>query len=156
MTKKTIWCISLVLVTVVAMMSCGSKETPEAMNADPSQETVTSETPESGDFWADIPVYKRASRVEEINITIPQAQQPRDFDRLEWRYFKTGDTVESVALFYKTAMPQNGWQRIMWMDLPEDASFGTWRKRDGDIVSFTSVARDREEHTAITIWRGEK
>jgi hypothetical protein len=38
---------------------------------------------------------------------------------VEWRYYETGDSVSTVAAFYRTEMPKKGWQEVGWMETEE-------------------------------------
>jgi hypothetical protein len=133
---------------------------PKEATTEPEREEATpakKEASSADGFWADIPVYGGASEREKIEISVPGAQQvgEGEFERLEWRYYETQDEVKDVAAFYKEEMPKEGWQKLMWMDFPEEVSMGQYRKQQGEIVSMIQVAEDQEGTTLITIWRGE-
>lgn len=71
---------------------------------------------------------------------------------MEWRYYETGDSVSTVAAFYRTEMPKKGWQEVGWMETEEMSWLGYSKnnEKDGAIIWIDS----EEGKTFIALMRG--
>ena len=109
-------------------------------------------TAPSGDdsTWDDIPVYSRAKQVQKGSWSIPPDEGK--WSKVEWRYYETGDSVSTVAAFYRTEMPKKGWQEVGWMETEEMSWLGYSKnnEKDGAIIWIDS----EEGKTFIALMRG--
>jgi len=130
----------------VGLVACGGGG--DTGTTQPSNEGTT---PPGDDFtWDDIPVYSKAKQVQKGIWFIPPDEG--EWSKVEWRYYGTGDSVSTVAAFYRAEMPENGWQEVGWMET-EEMSWGRYSKnneKDGAIVWIDS----EEGKTFIALMRG--
>ena len=165
--------MSLVLVLImvlgcISLVACGGEEkgvtTPEDSEEETSEaeasEEETSEaeaseeeagTPSGGDglTWKDMPVYSGAGQIARGAWAIPPAEG--DWSKVEWRYYEINDTPGKIAAFYKSQMPENGWQEMMWMDAGE-MSWGFYQKNDEQDGAMVWVAVD-DGNSVIALMR---
>jgi len=144
--------LSLVLVLLVVLgstglIACGgeekkvadSQDTEEtAQESEPEQETGT---PSSGDgvTWKDMPVYSGADQTAKGAWAVPPAEG--DWSEVEWRYYKAKAAVSDVTRFYRSKMPENGWEEMMWMEAGE-AGWAFYQKNDEQDGAMVWVAAD--------------
>ncbi len=151
--------LALGCVSIAACGGGGDDETGQATGGG-TEVTQGQETPEktggtsvSGEFtWSDIPVYPGAGEEETFSMAAAGGQTG-DFERIEWRYYSTGDNVSKVADFYKSKMPGNGWSEVMAMEMNE-VWYGYWEKNDSKTGAYIGVAEDDGE-SMIWMWRGQ-
>ena len=96
---------------------------------DSEEEEASTPSGGGGQTWEDIPVYPGANQVANIAGEIPPPAG--DWSEMKWRYYETNDTVVQVADFYKSQMPNNGWEQSQWIDGGESMSFGFYEKSNG-------------------------
>ena len=101
--------------------------------------------------WDDIPVYPGAIDMEEFSMSFPGAQTG-DYEKIEWRYYATGDSLDDVSSFYADSMPGNGWDETATMNMG-DAFWSYWSKDNGDTGAYIAVVNDDGE-TNIMMWKG--
>jgi len=140
--------ISLVLIMVImlgliGLVACGreNETTPSNGGTAPSGDDST---------WDDIPVYSRAKQVQKGSWSI--SPDEGKWSKVEWRYYETGDSVSTVAAFYRTEMPKKGWQEVGWMETEEMSWLGYSKnnEKDGAIIWIDS----EEGKTFIALMRG--
>ena len=144
----------LLLLLVVALVlgcngliACGSYEKEAAESRETEEETKETEEEEeagtvsAGDglTWKDMPVYSGAREIAKGAWAIPPADE-EDWSEVEWRYYEVNDSSGDVTKFYKSEMPENGWDEIMWMDAGE-MSWAFYQKnneQDGAMIWVTA------------------
>ena len=157
--------ISIILMLVlmascVTMVACGGGDDDGDLPGFPTADSSPDARPSpadtagtSGDFtWDDIPVYPGADREEEFSMSMGGGGEYGDFERIEYRYYSTGDDPDEVGDFYKDKMPDKGWTEVMIMDMGE-VSFGYWEKDGGDTGAYIGAAED-DGDTMLWMWRG--
>jgi len=134
------------LVTVVAMMlgsvglvACGGEEVV----------TTPPPPPAGGLTWNDMPVYPGVNQVQKGAWSIPPEEG--EWSRVEWRYYETGDSVSTVAAFYKSQMPGKGWEETFWMEMDE-MRWGYYSKNNEQDAAMVWVGSD-EGKTFIALMR---
>ena len=157
---KRLISIALVLVlslSCFALAGCGGDgETPEETQQTSDGnggKTTPTQKPASGGFALDdIPVYPGANDAEKFSISIPGAQTG-EYDKVEWRYYTTDDSVDEVISFYADKMPDNGWTEMLTMSAGE-ASWSYWSKDNEETGGFVGAAEE-DDGTVLWMWRGE-
>ena len=97
--------------------------------------------------WNDIPLYSGAEQVQKGSWAIPPEQG--EWAKVEWRYYETGDSVDDVAAFYKSQMPGQGWQEVVWMEA-EGVVWGYYSKNDeADGAMFWCGSEEGETFFAL-------
>ncbi|MBA7683058.1 hypothetical protein ES703_91414 [subsurface metagenome] len=86
-----------------------------------------------------MPVYSGAKQVQKGSWSIPSTEG--DYSKVEWRYYESGDSPETIAAFYKTQMPAKGWEEMGWMEVP-DMSWGLYSKNNENDAAMVWVALD--------------
>ena len=117
--------VMLIVLGCVSLVACGGEEngvsTPQDSEAEngeaKSEEEVSTLSSGDGLIWKDMPIYSGAKTIAKGAWAIPAAEE--DWSKVEWRYYETNDTLSEVAKFYKSQMPDSGWQETMWMDAGE-------------------------------------
>jgi len=145
--------LSLVLVIALVfgcngLIACGSDEKEVAESQESEEETKETEeekeasTVSSGDgiTWKDMPIYSGAKEIAKGAWAIPPAEE-EDWSEVEWRYYESKDSSSDVTKFYKSEMPDNGWQEIMWMDAGE-MSWAFYQKNDEQDGAMIWVTAD--------------
>ena len=100
--------ISLVLIAVmmlacIGLIACGAESGTTPLSG--------------GNSWGDVPVYSGAKQVQKGSWSIPPAEG--EWVKVEWHYYETGDSVGSVAAFYRAEMPGEGWDEMAWFEMQE-------------------------------------
>jgi hypothetical protein len=154
--------ISLALLMVLAIglvaYGCGGSDGTATTTTSPAggqttattqptttQPTTTSQSSGDGFSWDDIPVYTGADSVQQASWSIPPAEG--EYARVEWRYYETGASLDDVADFYQSEMPDNGWNEQGNMNTPmmkwfvytknnENDSAMIWVSSDGNQTIF--------------------
>jgi len=148
-----------IMLALVLMLSCsaliacggGDDNTPEQTKQ--NQQDNSTPKPASGSFtWDDIPLYPGASDAEKFSMTIPGAETG-EYERIEWRYYTTNDSVDDVISFYADEMPDNGWAEMATMSMGE-TSWSFWSQNNEETGAFIGVMQD-DGHTILWMWRGE-
>ena len=100
--------------------------------------------------WNDMPAYSGASHMTKGSWAIPPEQG--EWQRVEWRYYESGDSQSQIVAFYQSAMPANGWQQIAAMEMEEVSWFyyAKNNEQDGAIVWVT----EEDGQTVIGLMRG--
>jgi len=139
MKKLTFLMLVLVLaLTCVSLVSCGGGEkeeaTPESTSTTKPEEKPTAKpeaTPTKGESasggftWDDMPIYPGAEADKDA-LDVAGASGE---GRMEWRHYKTGDSLEKVASYYKKEMSKNGWQQVKWGDVKMTKA--NWTRENG-------------------------
>ena len=102
--------------------------------------------------WDDMPVYAGASQTDKGNWVLPP--EDKDWLRVEWRYYRFADTVNSVdmvSMFYRNEMPKNGWHENAWLDIQE-TSWGAFSKNDDRDDAIIWISSE-EGHTVFALMR---
>ena len=157
--------ISLILMLVlmascVTMVACGGGDDNGDLPGFPTGESSPDTHPSpadtagtSGGFtWDDVPVYPGADREEEFSMSMGGGGEYGDFERIEWRYYSTGDGIDEVSDFYQDKMPGKGWTEVMAMDMGE-MWMGYWEKDNGNTGAYVGVTED-DGDTMFWMWRG--
>ncbi|MFO8009686.1 MAG: hypothetical protein R6U89_02625 [Dehalococcoidia bacterium] len=147
--------VLMLMAGCVAIAACGDgddgDETGETSWQQPGEQDTTPAG--SGEFtWADVPVYPGADEEESFSMATSVGQD-EDFDRIEWRYYSTGDSMDDVASFYEGEMPGSGWNKVMAMDMGE-MWYGYWEKNNGNTGAYIGVVEEGGE-TMLWMWRGQ-
>jgi hypothetical protein len=115
--------VMLIVLGCIGVIACSGEETDTSTSQDseednevakPPEEEATTLHGEDGVTWEDMPVYSGADQIAKGAWSIPPAEG--DWSKVEWHYYETNDTPGNVVQFYKSQMPDNGWQENMWMD----------------------------------------
>jgi hypothetical protein len=113
--KVTLWLIlAFFMIASLGLFACNGNQG----DGSPNNGGMPSPSPggnNAGVVWGDIPAYSGAQQVQKGNWSIPPAQG--EWTQVEWRYFETGDDVTDVADFYRSAMPDNGWEEMAWTEV---------------------------------------
>lgn len=170
MKRVILFMITLAVVSAcLGLVACGGEEeggtspppskvettTPSGEGAKPSAPSVEEakpSAPSGGLTWNDIPVYSGAKQVTKGSWSIPPSEG--DYSKVEWRYYETGDSLDAVASFYKSKMPDNGWEEMGWMEVPQ-MKWGGYSKNNENDAATVWVGSDNGE-TAIALMRASK
>ena len=151
--------VIILALSVVCFSACGngdeSKEIEEPSATEPAEAPEKEPAKESstgGISWNDMPVYSGAKQVQKGSWSIPAAEG--DYSKVEWRYYESGDNTETIADFYKTKMPDNGWEEMGWMEVP-DMSWGLYSKNNEEDEAMVWVALD-DGDTVIAMMRARQ
>lgn len=137
---------SILVLSVISLPACGGGEesdeiqTPPASEpaGAPENETLTAPSTE-GLTWNDMPVYSGAKQAQKGSWSIPSTEG--DYSKVEWRYYESGDNLDTIAAFYKTQMPAEGWEEMGWMEVP-DMQWGIYNKNNENDAAMVWVAMD--------------
>ena len=145
--KKAISLLLVLMLGCVGLVACGGGEGSSGGAAPPEEEGTP---PSGGGFtWNDMPVYPGANQVQKGSWSIPPAEG--DYSKVEWRYYETGDSMSTVASYYRSQMPAEGWQEMGWMEM-EDVSWGYYSKNNEQDGAMIWVGSDEGE-TFISLMR---
>jgi hypothetical protein len=166
---KTLLSLMLVLVMIfscVGFIACGCEEEEESPTAatnggtpepadggtpEPSDEEEEEPTPSGGDLtWKDMPIYHGADAKEDFWATVTTEGK-----EAEMRMYQTDDSVDEVADFYKSEMPDNGWDEAMWMSIGGSVT-GAFTKNNEHDFATIAIADVGDEGTLITLTRGQE
>ena len=169
------------LALAVAIVACGGggeeKGTPSGgqQQATPTagktvaagQTSTATAKPSSGGGEAslkDVPVYPGADKVADYSGSSPiplpggEGADTAEFQNIKWALYETGDSANKVADFYKSKMPDNGWDEQGWFDTSSQeggVAMGSYTRDNGNVAAwvFTSGSGDKTE---IVIGTGTK
>jgi hypothetical protein len=117
----------------------------------PSDEEEEEPAPSLGEFsWDDMPIYHGADAKEDFWATVTQEGK-----EVEMRMYQTDDSVDEVADFYKSEMPDNGWDEAMWMSIGGSVT-GAFTKNNEHDFATIAIADVGDEGTLITLTRGQE
>jgi len=155
----------------------GGKETPAATKtaeagatqepAETAEATKTAEAEEpsggGGGSLGDVPVYPGADKTGDYSgsdVPLPllgEGLDTEEYKTSEWAVYETGDSVDDVAAFYKSKMPDNGWKEENWFDtsIGDGAAWGGYTKNDGDNAAWVAISGSGDK-TEIVIGAGSK
>jgi ssRNA-specific RNase YbeY (16S rRNA maturation enzyme) len=146
---KKLMAMALVLVLALgcfALTACGGGDGGNG-------KTTPTQKPASGGFALNsIPAYPGASDAEEFSMSIPGADTG-EYERIEWRYYTTNDSVDDVISFYADRMPDYGWIEMATMDMG-DMSWSYWSKNNEETGGFVGAVHE-DDQTILWMWRGE-
>jgi len=77
-----------------------------------------------------------------------------DYSKVEWRYYESGDSVDTIAVFYKNQMPAKDWEEVAWMDV-QDTKWGMYYKNNENDAAMVWVASE-EGNSIIAMMRAAK
>ena len=148
--------VFILALSCVSLVACGSGEKEEARpetvptaerEAKPSP--MPEEKPASGGLtWDDMPIYPGADTDEEIWSSMSEEGGAQRETRPYW----TEDSFDKVVDFYKSEMPKNGWDQMMWTDAGELAN-GVYSKNNDQDGAQVVITDNREGETAIQLTR---
>ncbi|MDY6912140.1 MAG: hypothetical protein SVM79_07300 [Chloroflexota bacterium] len=122
--------------------------TPTEGEEPTAEEPVSAATP--GEFtWDDMPVYPGAE-TDEMSWT---SVQSADF-QMGIRIYTTNDSVDDVADFYRSEMPQNGWDENMFMQAGGMVT-GVFTK-NADLVGATVIIESDGGVTTFSLQRTQE
>jgi len=112
----------------------------------------------------DVPVYPGADKVADYSGSSPiplpggEGADTAEFQNIKWALYETGDSANKVADFYKSKMPDNGWDEQGWFDTSSQeggVAMGSYTRDNGNVAAwvFTSGSGDKTE---IVIGTGTK
>ena len=139
--------VFILALSLVSFSACGggdeNEETPTPSSAEPA-ETPEKEEPEKtsstgGLNWNDMPVYSGAKQIQKGSWAIPADEG--EYSKVEWRYYESKDSLETISAFYKDKMPDKGWEEMGWMEVP-DMSWGLFNKNNEKDAAMVWVALD--------------
>ena len=156
----------------------GGKETPAATKtaeagatqepAETAEATKTAEAQEpsgggGGGSLGDVPVYPGADKTGDYSgsdVPLPllgEGLDTEEYKTSEWAVYETGDSVDDVAAFYKSKMPDNGWKEENWFDtsIGDGVAWGGYTKNDGDNAAWVAISGSGDK-TEIVIGAGSK
>ena len=108
-------------------------------------------TPTGGGFTRnDMPVYPGCGQAGKMAWAIPPEEG--EWQRVEWRWYETGDSQSKVVAFYQSEMPKNGWQQTMTMEMGELSWFMYTKNNEQDGAMVWIGAEDGK--TTIGLMRG--
>jgi len=151
--------VSILVLAGISLFACGGEEEVEETQTPPASEpTMAPEkepvtAPSTGGLtWNDMPVYSGAKQVQKGSWSIPPAEG--DYSKVEWRYYESGDNLDTIATFYKNQMPAKGWEEMGWMEVP-DMRYGVYNKNNENDAALVWVASD-EGKGVIALMRATK
>ena len=59
--------------------------------------------------WSDVPAYANSTQVS-VRTWLVLPTEGVDWAGLEWKYFSSDDSWQTVNAFFNTELPKNGWQ----------------------------------------------
>ncbi len=157
-------CLSLLLVFILALSlvsfsACGggdeNEETPTPSAAEPAEtpEEEPVKVSSTGELsWKDMPVYSGAKQIQKGSWSIPAADG--DYSKVEWRYYESKHSPETISAFYKDKMPDNDWEEMGWMEVA-DMSWGLFNKNNENDAAMVWVALD-DGNSVIAMMRATK
>jgi hypothetical protein len=104
-----------------------------------------------------MPTYPGVTHVARENWAAPPGQgewQPDEWSRVEWRHYATSDSRSKVVEFYKSEMPQSGWQQVMEVEVGE-VSWFLYTKNNGQDGAMVWLGKD-DGGTVISLMRSRK
>ena len=109
----------------------------------------------------DVPIYPGAKKVRQgsRNLPVPfaagEGPEVGEFTDIEWTWYNTGDAMDKVTEFYKSQMPDNGWDEQGWSETSSGGiAWGTYTRDDGDAVAWVFALALAGENTQIIIATG--
>jgi len=149
----------ILVVSVISLSACGGGEesneiqTPSTSEPAKAPEKETATTPSTESLsWNDMPIYSGAKQVQKGSWSIPPSEG--DYSKVEWRYYESGDDLDTIAAFYKSQMPAKGWEEMGWMEVLE-MSWGLYNKNDENDTAMVWMALD-EGKGIIALMRASK
>ena len=146
--------LSLILAGI-SLCACGNgDEAGETQTPATSEPTGTPEKELSagGLNWNDMPVYSGTKQAQKGSWSVPPTEG--DYSKVEWRYYESGDDVDTIANFYKTQMPARDWEEVAWMDV-QDMKWGMYYKNNENDAAMVWVASE-EGNSIIAMMRAAK
>ena len=146
----------LILISAgISMFACSGKEKAEETQtpatSEPTKEPAI--VPSTGGLtWNDMPVYPGAKQVQKGSWSIPPTEG--DYSKVEWRYYESGDNLDTIATSYKTQMPARGWEEMGWMEVPE-MRWGIYNKNNENDAAMVWIASD-DGKSVIALMRATK
>jgi hypothetical protein len=128
--KKAISLLLVLVLGCIGLVACGGGEGSSGGAAPPEEEGTP---PSGGGFtWNDMPVYPGANQVQKGSWSMPPAEG--DYSKVEWRYYETGDSMSTVASYYRSQMPAKGWQEMGWMGMEAGGYYSKNNEQDGAMI----------------------
>ncbi|MGQ9572536.1 MAG: hypothetical protein ACUVV3_05035 [Dehalococcoidia bacterium] len=164
-----------ILVLALALAACGGDEeeapaggegetTPAATKTvEPAETPAARETPSGGGevTLGDVPVYPGAEKVGDFSgsFPVPMVGEELDIEEYkytEWAIYKTSDSLDDVANFYKDKMPDKGWEEQSWFgtSMVDGAAWGGYTRDDGDVAAWVYISTN--DKTEIVIGTGSR
>ena len=145
------------MITCIGFIACGGNGNgttlpPSKKETPTPPEEATMPSPSGGFTWDDIPVYPDAKQVQKGSWLIPPAEG--EYSKVEWLYYETSDSVDTVSSFYKGQMPNNRWKEMGWMETPE-MNWGMYSKNNEHDAAMVWMGLD-EDRTYIALMRANK
>jgi hypothetical protein len=137
--------VLLVSLSLVVTVSCNG-------NDDNGEQEEEEEEEEEGLSWADFPIYPGADRQYEAFFMFPQVEDEEYI--MEWRYYRTDDSHDDVADFYKDEMPGYGWELMGYFDF-QIYDQCIFIKNDGQDMAYAMAATDNGD-TIIALIKGHE
>jgi hypothetical protein len=154
--KKAVSLLLILALVVVSagLIACGGKEEGGATQTQTQSPTATQTTSPAGGglTWSDMPVYSGASQLQSATWQIPAAEG--EWTKMEWRYYETSASVSAVAAFYRSQMPNKGWQEQGWFEA-QGVSWGFWMKNDEHDGAYIWIGLG-EDKTDLALMRASK
>jgi len=130
-----------------------TSSTTTASVTTPALVTTTAPAAAAGGLtWNDMPVYSGAGQIQKGSWSIPPAEG--DYSKMEWRYYETNDSLDKVASFYKSQMPDKGWEEQGWVEVQE-MNWSMYVKNNENDAAMIWVS-SQDGKTVIALWRATK
>jgi predicted small lipoprotein YifL len=153
--------IMVIVLACVSLAACaeGGVLPPSEETTPPPSDGGTTPPPSGGVCftWYDMPTYPGVTHVARENWAAPPGQgewQPDEWSRVEWRHYATSDSQSKVVEFYKSEMPQSGWQQVMEVEVGE-VNWFLYTKNNGQDGAMVWLGKD-DGRTAISLMRSQK
>ena len=159
--KNTIYFLLTVVLLLgcIGLIACGEKDggatqEPAQTPSSPSTSSPTQIAPSTigGLTWNDMPIYSGASQIQKGSWAIPPAEG--DYSKFEWRYYEVKDSLDKIAAFYRSQMPNKGWEEKGWMEV-QQMNWGMYTKNDEKDAAMVWI-NSEEGKTVVALWRGTK
>jgi hypothetical protein len=148
------------ILSLLGLWACGGggeKQAQQKTSSEPANEMVVAEKTEDqeGGGWSDIPIYSGADRKEDAGMSAAMSGAIGGYKESEVRVYTTGDPFGQVVVYYKSQMPEKGWNKMTEGEEQEEGWGSVWQKKDGQILVNVSVVKDVDGECGIIIARHE-
>ena len=134
----------IILLSFIALCSCESdvksKNSTDIDDSEAKEKTTNEIKSTAGSLsWEYIPVYPGAVLETKTNCTAKWA----DCEKCEHRIYATSNDPDDVCSFYKDAMENKGWKRIVFQVYPEGSCMGSWLSADSETRFFQCSSKKK-------------
>ena len=114
----------------------------------------------SGGDLKDVPIYSGAKEMASWGGSMSGAAagvNEADYEKIVWKYYSSDDSFGDIAEWYRSEMKKDkyGWTETMWMDVPDQGSWGAWSQDNEKNVAWVYITKgDGESESIIVIMEG--